>query len=419
MILETERFDSNGFSIDSFITVNQLLKILEKDNEYREELKNVFHINEEATKVIQVGNAKSLVYSLLRLNSECDKIDIVSAIKDIELKRLLEDEKAILGIYSITDKNVLQINKSDILEVETKYSSKNDFLDYYHFSKFANYCRDLEYDDLIRNIYEYLKRNNRENTDVKKLRLVYKYSDGKFYLRAITSAGIYKNYGTNFSVFVALLVLTKYFEDSKNEVYIDHYVVDDSNLHVSFSLSQKATVSEALSIEFKLILENDEIKRESVSFNGLCKLIYNRGADESEIFIKPRGLKLHDDSYPVDLLSYKHVGDVKSVFNKMQELPKLINFFITQVREDSVRISKITQPDEIRKYLKDKASAARKEEFKAYKGIVVNKLASITVDNIFGLFKLLQEVEKLFNHDDIVALDYWRTKIYETLIEKE
>src|SRR5690606_31712468 len=138
-------------------------------------------------------------------------------------------------------------------------------------------------------IKKYLKRKNTENKEEKSLRLLYKNDENKFYLRAVTSVGNYRDFGLNFSVFVALIALSKYVKETKNEIYIDNYIVDDSNIYVSFSLSDEKIINKNLSLSFNLILENDEIKRNAVSFNGVFKLKYNEGSKQSEIYIKPKG----------------------------------------------------------------------------------------------------------------------------------
>jgi hypothetical protein len=168
-----------------------------------------------------------------------------------------------------------------------------------------------------------------------------------------------------------------------------------------------------------LILENDEIKRSAVSFNGIFKLKWEEDDKKSEIFLKPTGVKKDDKNHPVDLLTYQHRGNVEGVFEKIKKLPDLIDFFINQVSEDAKRISNIQNPDDVRKFIKDKVKNSRKAEFQVYKNEILKKLMSISVDNTFKLFELLREVEDLFEHEDIISINFWRTKLYEALIKKE
>nr|WP_314545284.1 hypothetical protein [uncultured Empedobacter sp.] len=419
MILEKQSKKFNDFSTDTFITQSQLLKLLNRQPDFKDELVNLFEIDENKTEVFKIGNSKFLVDSLLFLDSQCEKIDIKSKIKNIQLMKMLEDEKALFEIFKITDGRIIKRNKSDLLLVETAYSAKQDLLDYYKFGKFANYLRDEEFEDLIDTIKKYLKQKNKDNNELKGLRLLYKKDEEKFFLRTVTSADGYQDFGLNFSVFVALIALNKYLNESKNNIYIDNYVVDDSNLYVSFSLSDGKPINKNLSINFNLILENDEIKRNAVSFNGVFKVSYNDGKKDSVIYIKPKGIKKDNIPFPVDLLTYKHTGNTKTVFEKIKELPDLIDFFINQVSEDAKYISEIKNPKDVRLNLARKIKYAKKAEFKKYKNSVIDKLSKITVDNTFNLFEIFREIEELFENEDVISRDYWREKLYESLIEKK
>lgn len=419
MILEKQSFSRKEYDNSSFITLKQLVGILEKTPLFKDDLIRIFSVDDKKTKVLQIGNAKQLLNAINLLDSQCEKVDINSKIKDVQLNKMLENEKAIFDVFSIKDKTLLLKNRSDKLTVETRYNAKSDLLEYYNLNKFANYCRDNEYEDLLKSIKSYLQKKNVNNEDERKLRIVHKKEDNKFYLRAITSTNGYQDFGINFSVFVILISLNKYIEDQSQNVFIDNFVVDDSNIYVSFTFSNKTRVNKELSLSFSLILENDEVKRNAVSFNGLFKLEYLQNNKKSEVYLKPHGMKKEDSNYPIDLLSYQHRGSVENVFEKIQDLPKLIDFFIKQTSKDAEKISSIMHPDDIRKYLSDKVKYAKKPEFKIYKERVFKKLMSITVDSTFKLFELIREVEELFEHDDVVSLNFWRTKLYESLVERQ
>lgn len=419
MILEQKEAKSfEDFSTESFITTKQLAKLLDTRDKFKEELLDIFEVEDGKTEIVKVGNAKFLLNSLLNVDAQCEKIDITAKVKDIKLSKMLDAEKALFEIFGISNVFILEKNKSDLLVAETRYSSKSDLLDYYSFSKFANYCRDKEFEDLIDSVKDYLNFKNSDNIEERSLRLVFKHDDKKFYLRAVTSED-YRDFGVNFSVFVALMALARYVEESKNEIFIDSYVLDESNVYVSFNFGREVKVNDKISLAFSLILENDEIKRKAVSFNGVFKLKFEENQKSSEIFLKPKGVTKKDGNYPVELLTYYHRGNVSNVFNKIQELPELIDFFINQVSEDATRISRIENPDDVRRHISHKVKNAKKPEFQIYKDSIFKKLTSITVDNTFRLFELLREVEELFEHDDVISRDFWRTKLYEALIERK
>lgn len=417
-IIKSEVFTTNDFETNSFATTKDVVSIIESSSEFKEDLVKIFGIEEDKLKVIKVGNAKQLIEAIRNIDSQCTKVDVVTKMKNVQIKKMLESEKALFEVFSITNPYILTNNGSDLLEAETRYDAKNDILDYYNFAKFANYCRDHEYGDLINVVKEYLKGKNSNNEDVRKLRLIYSNEDEKFFIRALVSNGGYKDFGINFSVFVALMALGDYVESSKNEVYISDYVVNDSKIYVSFSFKGQKSLGKDMALSFSLILENDEIKRNAVSFNGLFKITFFQGDKASEIFIRP-DFKPTDNSYTVDLLSYKHTGSVQNVFEKIQALPKLIDHFIGQVSSDAQKIASITHPDDVRELIWKNVKNSRKAEFQQYKGAILNKLASISVDSVFKLFEVLRSVEELFDHDDVVSVNFWRSKLYNALVNKK
>lgn len=419
MIIEptTKKFES--YDTQSFINLNKMLSLIKNQNEFKEDLIRIFKINKDDSHVIKIGNSDFLINSILSIDENCKKIDLDILVKDIHLKKMLESEKAEFEIFNIKDDYIKREILSDTLIGETTYSAKTDLLDIYNLSKFANYCRDREYLDLINNIKEYLKFKSIQRTDEIKLRLVHKFENRKFYIRALTSTNVYKDFGINFSVFVALISLSRYVEKSRNEVFINKFKISESQLFVSFAFKEDFIINDKLKLSFNLILENDEIKRNPVAFNGVFKLKWEHQDRASEIYLKPVGVKKNEKSRPVDLLTYYHKGDVQGVFDKIQKLPELIDFFINQVSEDAKRISEIKHPNDVKNLIVDNVRNSRKAEFKVYKYAILKKLASISVSSVFTLFELLREVEDLFEHDDVVSINFWRTKLYKALINKE
>lgn len=419
MILEKETAKFTGFTTDSYLTMNQLLRILKDESEFKAELIRVFNIDQTGLEIVKIGNSKQLINALRILDEQCEKLDISAEMRNVALDTMLDDEKAIFEIFEISNERILALNESDLLYVESRYSAKNDLLGYYDLNKFANYCRDKNYGDLLLHIKEYLGVKNAENHEERSLRLVYKKDEKKFFMRAITSTRAYSDFGINFSVFVALISLNKYSLSSDREIFINDFSVNDSMLYVSFALKNEVPIDQNLSLSFNLILQNDEIKRHSVSFNGVFKLKYRKEQRTDEISLKPKGIKKDDTNRPVDLLTYKHQGKISQVLERLESLPKLIDFFIEQASSEAKKVSSITAPDDIRKLLSHKVRNSRKIEFRKYRHEVFNKLMSISVDNTFKLFELLRTVEELFEHDDIVSRDFWREKLYEALINGE
>lgn len=419
MILEKQSNSYKDYTSDSFVSTSNLIKLLSNKEVFKTDLMRIFKLKENIIEVFKIGNAKFLIDSIVYLDLQCEKIDIEKEIKNIFLEKMFEEEKAIFAIFNISNDFIIKNNKSDMLFVETKYSAKSDLLEYYNFSKFANYCRDNEYNDLVDFIKDYLLKKNSENNEKRNLRILYKFEDSKYYLRAVTSTQGYKDFGINFSVFVALVSLGRYVEKSNNEIFIDNYCVNDSEIYVSFCLKNEIKIKNDLTLSISLILENDEIKRNSVSFNGVCKLSYLNNHKVCDIYIKPKGIKKVEQGYEVDLLTYPHKGSIEKVYEKIEELPTVIDLFIKQVSEDAPKISLIQNPDDVRRLIAHKIKNSKKQEFQAFKERIFEMLMKITVDNTFKLFELLSEVENLFEHTDVISRDFWRTKLYEALIDRK
>lgn len=126
MILENKEAKTfEDYSTNSFITSKQLLSLIENKDEFKEDLIEIFQIDENKIDVLKVGNSKFLLDSLLNIDSQCEKIDIITKIKNLNLKKMLNEEKALFEIFEITDSFILKENKSDSLLAETRYSAKS------------------------------------------------------------------------------------------------------------------------------------------------------------------------------------------------------------------------------------------------------------------------------------------------------
>jgi hypothetical protein len=121
MILERKIQRFEDFNDDSYITTERLLNLLEDTSEFKDDLIKLFQINQDIPKIISIGNANFLLDSLTQVDDSCEKIDINVAVKDIQLVKMLDAEKAIFEIFTIDHKDIIKKIKSDRLEVETVY----------------------------------------------------------------------------------------------------------------------------------------------------------------------------------------------------------------------------------------------------------------------------------------------------------
>ena len=409
------RHFQNDGTIQSMATLRSAIKILSRDNDYIYEVLESFSVDREQSSVIQVGNVKALLEDIAELDNMAEKIDVRVMKKDIYLEKMLEEEVALFMLYGINDPKLLTEHNSDSLLVETRYSAKADILEFNNLSKFANHCRDEHWDDLLQDIQDYIKRNT-TSEEFCSARLIKLKDEERYLLRAVTSDTAYKNYGINFSALVALLSVNQHVEETKDNVYIDEYHIDDSTIYLSFQLGDPRKISDNLELSFNLILENDEIKDSAVRFNGVFKLTYTDGDKSSYLLLRPKSFKDSEAlSYRTDMLTYTHAMNVCTVHEKMKKLPLYISQYVGQTIENAKVIVDIKNPNEVKDFISEKVRRARDEHFIKHKGDVMKKLATIHVNSIFDLFEALRSVEELFG-DDIKSKDYWRSRLHNLLL---
>ena len=403
--------------MQTMVSLEQAITVLSKDNEYVGEVLKSFAVDKEKEKVIRIGNVKTLLADIASLDSSAEKKDVRVKARNIVLDKMLEGEAALFTLYGIEDSEFCRLLHSDHLQVETRYSAKDDALDLYNLSKFANHCRDKGWSDLLDYITSYVGAHT-SNEEYRSARLIKPVGSDRYLLRAITSDNAYRNYGINFSVLVALLALNRYAMSTKADVTVDNYQLDDSRLYLSFRLGGAVRVAGNMELSFSLILENDEIKDSSVSFSGVFQLMYTAEGRSTHIIMRPKAFRDKDErSFATDMLTYTHSMRVEKVYEKIKDLPLYIERYVDRVSEYAKEIIDIKNPGEVKRFIIDTVSKAKKSEFAQYKEDVLRTLAAIESDSIFNLFEALRSVEELFG-DDIVSREYWRSKLFDMLFSR-
>lgn len=411
------RHFTNNVLVQSMTSLENAIAVLSRDNEYVDKILECFSVDKTKEKVIQIGNVKNLLEDIFDLDSMAEKKDLRVKVRDIVLDKMLEDEAALFTLYGISDLDLVKKLHADHIQVESRYSAKNDVLEIHKLGKFANFCRDNKWSDLLDYINEYI-RNHTKNDEFCSARLIRPIESDRYLLRAVTSDKVYRNYGINFSVLVALLSVNRYAISTKSDVFIDNYQIDDSRVYLSFRLGAPVRISDNLELSFSLILENDEIKDSSVSFSGVFQLMYTSGGRNTNITLRPNTFHYPGEmSYNTDMLTYTHSMSVEKVYDKISNLPLYIEKYVSQVAKYARAIIDIKNPNEVKSFIVEAVNKAKKDEFSKYKEDVLRKLAAIESNSIFDLFEALRSVEELFG-DDIVSREYWRKKLFTLLFSR-
>ena len=417
IIKKTNRHYTNGDSVETMASLENAIAVLSRDNEYVDKVLECFSVDRSKEKVIQIGNVKNLLEDISILDSMAEKKDVRVKVRDIVLDKMLEEEAALFTLYGISDLDLVKKLHADHIQVESRYSAKNDVLEIHKLGKFANFCRDNKWSDLLDYINEYI-RNHTKNDEFCSARLIRPIESDRYLLRAVTSDKVYRNYGINFSVLVALLSVNRYAISTKSDVFIDNYQIDDSRVYLSFRLGAPVRISDNLELSFSLILENDEIKDSSVSFSGVFQLMYTSGGRNTNITLRPNTFHYPGEmSYNTDMLTYTHSMSVEKVYDKISNLPLYIEKYVSQVAKYAKAIIDIKNPNEVKSFIVEAVNKAKKDEFSKYKEEVLRRLAAIESNSIFDLFEALRSVEELFG-EDIVSREYWRKKLFNLLFSR-
>ena len=409
-------FTNNGL-VQSMTSLENAIAVLSRNNEYVDKVLECFSVDRSKEKVIQIGNVKNLLEDISILDSMAEKKDVRVKVRDIVLDKMLEEEAALFTLYGISDLDLVKKLHADHIQVESRYSAKNDVLEIHKLGKFANFCRDNKWSDLLDYINEYI-RNHTKNNEFCSARLIRPIESDRYLLRAVTSDKVYRNYGINFSVLVALLSVNRYAISTKSDVFIDNYQIDDSRVYLSFRLGAPVRISDNLELSFSLILENDEIKDSSVSFSGVFQLMYTSEGRNTNITLRPNTSHYPGEmSYNTDMLTYTHSMSVEKVYDKISNLPLYIEKYVSQVAKYAKAIIDIKNPNEVKSFIVEAVNKAKKDEFSKYKEAVLRRLAAIESNSIFDLFEALRSVEELFG-DDIVSREYWRKKLFNLLFSR-
>lgn len=286
--------------LDDGITVRDAIKLI-KSSDYYDEIMQTFGMEDIKDDFIEIKGAKNLVFSLIEADEEFEKIDIDSLLSNISLHKYTKDKQIELELRGIEDKSILTKTKSDLIRAVSLYSVRSEYLNMFGIDKYLEFCQSNNYQDIIDINIKLLNEKTTENNQKKKFRLL-RDEKNNFYVRAITSVNVYKDYNLRFSLFIALIQLHRLTKHKGYSFYIDRYSLTESDLQVSFKSNLTSNISEETKIGFALELVNDEIKRDAVKFNG----VFTVNIGDKNIYIKP-------DETKSTIISFAHsVGIEKS-----------------------------------------------------------------------------------------------------------
>ncbi len=391
---------------DAGITVREALRLI-NDSPFFDEIIDEFNIDEIENEFIEVPGGRTLVTSILNMESKVKKIDVKCKLNKVHCKKFTEEGQAILELAEVKNEELIKLAKTDLVDVETTYSVRSDYFNgLYDIDKYLSFLLNRDYQEIIDTNIEMLERRTADDDSERNFRLVYD-EDGKLFARAMTSTERYKDYNIAFSVFVTLIQLHELFKTNEESFEISEFTHTESEIKVIFKNNRSYEFIDKSRISFSLVLTNDEIKREAVRLTGLFSISFG---NDKDVYVKP-------EEGESGILSFTHSLNPSTVKERLASLNMLIKDFIKNTIDDFDLVKKVKNFDTLRDFLLMRAKNSKDKEFKQYKSQVV-KILSNRVDTIFQLLDIVRSVDELIQDEHIQAKEYWRYKLYQALIEE-
>lgn len=389
---------------DDGISVKDAIKLI-RNSEFFDEIKDVFNLDDIENDFIEVKGAKRLVDTLIEADEEFEKIDIDSPLKNVRLHKYTDDNQIILDISSIENKGILKRIRTDSIQPVSLYSVRSEYLNMYGADKYFEHCKKHNYQDIINANIDLLNSIANQDQKTKKFRVLRK--DNNYYIRAITSTGIYKDYNLRFSLFVVLIELHRLTKYKGHNFYVESYNLNESDLTVLFKSPNEEIISKDTKIGFAFELVNDEIKRDAVKLNGL---FFVNMANKA-IFAKS------EDPKKCNLVSFSHSVGLDKVKERLNNLNASITSFINNTIDDAKAIKILKSPDRFREYILWKIQNSKNLEFNKNYREQAKQILSDRVNTIFELAIIFAKVESLIRDEHISSLEFWRYKLYQALMD--
>lgn len=397
------RYSGRNFQ-DNGILVKDALKLIKK-LEFYDEIIDTFNLDEIENDFIEINGAKHLVDTLIEADEEFEKIDLDCPLKNVRLHKYTDDNQIILDISGIEDSTILSKTKKDSIQPQSLYSVRSEYLNMHGADKFFECCKAHNYQDIIDINIGLLNEKSDNDNNPKKFRLLKK--DDEYYVRAITSTDVYKDYNLRFSLFVTLIELHKLIKYKGYSFYVDSFNLNESDITVLFKSSRTDAISDDTKIGFGIELVNDEIKRDAVKINGL----FSVHIANTQLFAKP------EDPKKCNILSFPHKGELNKLKDKTSCLNECIDKFINDTIHDAQQIKVLKSPEFLREYMLMKIKYSKNSEFNKNYREQVKQMLSNKVSTIFELAVIFNKVELLIGDEHISSLEFWRYKLYQVLMD--
>lgn len=370
---------------------NQILDLLDRDS-YENEF-------------ISIPGASTLVDIQKKINKRFFKEDLESSLDDIDL---YNDNSFSINFNNLKGSDYLRDLKLDKVKAEPLYSSTRDFFSsLFQMDKYASTLIREGHKEIVNTNLNLLKSVQKTN---KKYRLLHDRVENSFFLRAIISLTKYYDYNNNIAVVIGLLMLYSETKNNKNLYSLYRCEYNESFIRMFFQSNSIKNLENIGNVKNIIEISNDEIKRESLRFSGVCTISFkDTDGKYGDLFIQPQDIKSK-------ILSIRHNQLPKTAVEELSNINQSSKIH-ENLFNDISRIVTIKEPEQIKHLVRKKVEKAKGEEVKRLKDEYLIELKK-GANNIIQLLTIFKKLE-LLSSEDIDAAEYIRYVIYTALIERK
>ncbi|HBX46512.1 hypothetical protein [Limibacterium fermenti] len=398
---------------DKGITVKELLKLLNEDDDLTKAFLKALKIDNLKDDFIKISGANKLVSIQKEINEKFHKEDLESSLNNIVVHD--DDNKLTFCFTDLSKSENLSQLKLSSIDTIPKYSSKSDFFSWlYGMDKYAKTLMNNGLSSIL--LYNLdLLRQEEIGSKGRKYRILQDLTTQQFYVRAIISLDRYNNYDNNITIVAALLSLHKKMQELELVYNLNRIEYNESYIRIFFEEEGKRELKGLGFVKNIIAVSNDEVKREALKFDAIGSIEFVDSEHITrEIMIQPSFS--HNPKVKTNILAIAHSLSPKKFVEKLAEVDNSIKIH-DELFELINEISKIRKPQEILFLVKGKVERAKDESFKKHRTKIQQIIESHLVENMIQLLTLFKKLE-LVTENDIEASEYIRYIIYESLIER-
>lgn len=372
----------NAEKSSGMLKVEKLCNLI-TEHPHKDAIYEAFEIEKIKDEIICIDFIDTLFEKIHYYNTKYNRYSICAETKDIDVYQKIEvvDGKNQKDIIFKFEEYIDGDEVKNDLSAIAIYNSKNTFLDEYDMTKYANNLFKIGESGLANYNVQHFKTKAKFQKEYNKLRSyrLVEY-DNQLYLRGITSATKYNEYGVDFSFVVSMLILHSNMKLNKGiEYMIKSAYINESKLEIIVSEKLLKDAGSFGKVSTAINISTNDLGQGSLIFFNILSVgqLNNKG-----FFLYPKK-NVQENGVLIN-----HITKPEKVFSILKDMDKILNTSDNLIKELE-EIKKIKHPDELRmkiltKIINPKSSLSR-----------IKKLSDIfdrKIDNEISSFAKLLEM---------------------------